>query len=229
MRSGQAQRVREPGRQLAEDFVTSRVAERVVDLLEVVEVDEEERQFVSVLEFFALAEEVVQHPEQMTPVAQTGELVGHRLLAALLAQPLHQPDGEGEPHPDYCQSGGGQGYCHPPHGMEAGHEGSRALRRPTSWGGRSRVVAPAGTVEPDDHAARLLRDMIKTAVGQAMAFEMVPKREAPIEFCNRFEVSPSTFRNKPAARERAHRSLLLPDRTAKPPATSPRRRTSPIG
>ncbi len=71
-------------------------------------------------------------------------------------------------------------------------------------------------------------EITTVAVGQAMALRMIPARVAPKEFCNRFEVSPSTFRARPEATS-TQAALRRPDNMALPPTTRPNKSRSPTG
>ena len=89
-----AQRAGEPWAELAEQLVPGRVAEGVVDLLEVVEVDEEKGQRAGRGRRVGVILEVgIEHGGELAPVAEPGELVGDGLTVALLgerAQPAHR-------------------------------------------------------------------------------------------------------------------------------------------
>ena len=95
--------VDEPLAQLLEELVAGRVTEGVVDLLEVVEVDEQEGKVAIRRHASPIGEERVEDPEQVATVAETGQVVGHRLAVALLAQLLQAPDRQHEPDADHEQ------------------------------------------------------------------------------------------------------------------------------
>ena len=81
-----AHRLGEARPHLAKDLVAGMVAEGVVELLEAVEVDEQQRERVS------FRDRRVEAVEQMPAVAQAGQIVGLRLALALA-----QPVGHGDP------------------------------------------------------------------------------------------------------------------------------------
>ena len=87
--------------ELLQELVAGRVAEGVVDLLEVVEVDEQEGKVAIRRRRRRLGEERVEDPEQVATVAEAGQVVGHRLAVALLAQRLQAPDRQHEPDADH--------------------------------------------------------------------------------------------------------------------------------
>ena len=77
-----AQRVLEARAELPQELVAGRMAERVVDLLEAVEVEEHEGQTACRrLAVACSASELVEQMEQGPAVAQAGELVGDRTRA----------------------------------------------------------------------------------------------------------------------------------------------------
>ena len=62
------------------------MAKRVVDLLEVVEVDEEKRHLARLEQSHLSGEEQIENMEELATVAETGELVSVRLAVALFGE-----------------------------------------------------------------------------------------------------------------------------------------------
>ena len=90
-----AQQRPQPRADLAQHLVARVMAERVVELLEAVEVDEQQRELVAVSR--ARRDRRVEPVDEVAAVAEPGQVVGHRLLSAL-AQALD--DGQpGARHP----------------------------------------------------------------------------------------------------------------------------------
>ena len=89
---GVTERARQSSAQLPQELVACRMAKGVVDLLEVIEVDEEESQGpVGGQRIVALGEECIEHTEEVPTVAETGQVVGHRLAVPFLAESLQTP------------------------------------------------------------------------------------------------------------------------------------------
>ena len=86
---GVSQRGHEPGAEQLQELVAGRVPEGVVDLLEMVEVDEQERQMAfGRRRIVAVSKEVVENTEQVAAVAEPGQVVGDGLAVPLEAQLL---------------------------------------------------------------------------------------------------------------------------------------------
>ena len=84
---GAAQRVLEASAQLPEQLIAGGMAKGVVDLLEAVEVDEHEGQApLGSVGVPLLGQDGVEQLEQRAAVAQAGQLVGDRLLPALVGE-----------------------------------------------------------------------------------------------------------------------------------------------
>ncbi len=85
------------------------MAEGVVDLLEAIEVDEEERQrALRPRRATGVGEEGVKDTKEVTTVGKTGEVVGHRLTVALLAEDAHPSHRQRQANADRYQRGGGK-------------------------------------------------------------------------------------------------------------------------
>ena len=85
-----AQAARQTWAQLLEKLVAGWVAECVVDLLEVVEVNEEEGERSPLCgRRVVVCEERVEHRVEATTVAKTGEFIGERLVPTLQAEGSH--------------------------------------------------------------------------------------------------------------------------------------------
>ena len=91
-----AQQLLQPRADLAQHLVAGVVAERVVELLEAVEVDQQQRELVAVRA--ARLDRRVQRVDQVAAVAEAGEVVGHRLLLRVAQALDHGP--AGAPHAD---------------------------------------------------------------------------------------------------------------------------------
>ena len=103
------QRLAEPLSQQTQQLVPDRVAERIVDLLEPVEVYEQEREAAGVrVTPVLLGEPRVQDVEQRPPVAQAGELVGDRLTVALEGERTQGTHQFRQAHPGEDEGGRGQ-------------------------------------------------------------------------------------------------------------------------
>ena len=84
------------------------MAEGVVDLLEVVEVDEEERQLARVAQGVGLfGEEEIENERELSAIAEAGQLVGVRLAISFLGQDAQtaRRDGEAYAHGEQCRDG----------------------------------------------------------------------------------------------------------------------------
>ena len=133
---GRAQRAHEPRSELLEQLIPGGVAEGVVDLLEMVQVDEQKRQTARRRRRIGKVVEVrVEHGRELAAVAEPGELVGHCLAVAFLGQRAQPAYRETQAQPDHDQGGCREGRrrsgprragARPP----AGSPGPRAPRHP---------------------------------------------------------------------------------------------------
>ena len=64
---------------MAEDLIARTVPKRVVDLLEAVQVDEQERESASA-RALCLGEESIEQLEEVAAITKTGEVVRHRVV-----------------------------------------------------------------------------------------------------------------------------------------------------
>ena len=85
-RVGWPQRSAEALAHVAQDFIARAVAEGVVDLLEAVEVDEQERECGRRRSTRPLREERVEDVKQVAPVAEAGQLVGQRVVLVTVGE-----------------------------------------------------------------------------------------------------------------------------------------------
>ena len=88
----------ESGTDLSQNVIAGGMAERVVDLLEMVEIDEKEGDIAVLgVELSALTEYVIEQARQIAPVVEPGQLVGDGVAVTLLAQGLQGPSRQHEP------------------------------------------------------------------------------------------------------------------------------------
>ena len=97
-RVGIAQRARQPGGHGDEQPVAGLVAQRVVDVLEVVEIDEQRRARGAVAP--AAGQQLLDAIHDQRPVRQAGQRVVQRLVTQLLSALGHQPQ---RPRPSGAQ------------------------------------------------------------------------------------------------------------------------------
>ena len=104
-----AQRAGEARAELTQQLVARGVTERVVDLLEMVEVDEQEREVARRRLGVGVVGEVrVEQRGEAAPVSEPGQLIGHRLSMAFLGERAQAADGHGEADTDDDQGCHGQ-------------------------------------------------------------------------------------------------------------------------
>ena len=108
---GRTQASREPGTELPQELVAGRVAEGVVDLLEVVEIEEQERELLPRQKWVGLVgEERLKDVEQIAAITQSRQLVCHGFPVTLLGEEPQPARREGQPDPDENERRSGKPY-----------------------------------------------------------------------------------------------------------------------
>ncbi len=120
--------------QLTQQLVTGRVTKRVVDLLEVVEVDEEKRHLARFGQSRLSGKEQIENMEELAAIAETGELVGVGLTVPLFGEYSKTARRNGQAHTHGEQGGDRQPQRHAADLVErAGDQNEE-----TAGGGQSR-------------------------------------------------------------------------------------------
>ncbi len=213
-----------------QQLVPGGVAEGVVDLLEMVQVDEQERQAARRRRRIGKVVEVrVEHGRELTAVAEPGELVGHCLAVAFLGQRAQPAYRQTQAQPDHDQGG-----CREGHGdlvhvvLERAHEEDHQAReRPTSRKQEARELA--GLEQVATTRRHPYRDRHQGDGGRpGDAVEDDPDLlDVPRWSPKRLNVSPMPFTAHAVAKSSQGRRR--PGRIAVPPTTRASSRTSPIG
>ena len=214
---GLAQAGRQARAQLLEELVAGGMAEGVVDLLEMVEVDEEEGKGSRLRgRCVVVCEERVKHGGQTPSVAQTGELIGDRLVAAFLAEGPHPAHGQNQPDADKQERGSSQTERNPARRVQVSDEedDQRARGAEPRNDERAWLLSVSGLDGRGRNQTAIDRNRIDA--GQANASRTKPGR--PNEEAKRLAVSPTTLTAIPPAM-RIHGAFRRPDITVDPPTT----------
>jgi hypothetical protein len=108
--------------ELSEDLIAGGMAEGVVDLLEMLEIDEQERQAPLWPRGRLVGKEAVENAEQIPSVPEPGQMIGHGEVLALLRQHPHGANRRGYACADEHQRSCGQSDRYAVHPVERAHE-----------------------------------------------------------------------------------------------------------